>query len=292
MSMQFRKAEKKRQKLRLGLFGVSGSGKTMSALRIAAGLGKKIAVIDSEGGSSELYSDRYAFDVLPLESHQLTPDSYVDAMEIAAKEGYEVVVIDSFSHAWFALREEVDRIAKAKYRGNTWSAWSEGNPMQRRLTETILRYPCHLLATMRSATEWTIEENNGKKNPVRVGTSPEQGKGIEFEFTMLLEMTPEHFGRFIKDRTGKFQDRIIEKPDEILGQQLLDWLNTGAESTSAPLGMSDEEFQKKVAAIATLDSSKLPVAAAKIRESNQYSPSQRDKLLSLIESRSSDGGAA
>lgn len=291
MSMQFRKAEKKRQKLRLGLFGVSGSGKTMSSLRIAAGLGKKIAVIDSEGGSSELYSDRYTFDVLPLGSHQLTPDSYVDAMELAASEGYEVVVIDSFSHAWFALREEVDRIAKAKYRGNTWSAWSEGNPMQRRLTETILRYPCHLIATMRSATEWTIEDNNGKKNPVRVGTSPEQGKGIEFEFTMLLEVTPEHFGRFIKDRTGKFQDRIIEKPDEILGQQLVEWLNTGAEYTQAPLGMPDEEFQKKVEALTNFDASKLPAVAAKIRESNQYSPSQQHQLLSLIERRIEEGGA-
>ena len=292
MSMQFRKAEKKRQKLRLGLFGVSGSGKTLSALRIANGLGKRTAVIDSEGGSSELYSDRYDFDVLPLDNNQLTPNDYVNALELAAKGGYDSVVVDSFSHAWFALREEVDKIAKAKYRGNTWSAWSEGNPMQRRLTETILRYPCHLIATMRSATEWTIEENNGKKNPVRVGTSPEQGKGIEFEFTMLMEMTPEHMARFIKDRTGKFQDRIINLPDELLGRELLEWLNTGAAVEQAPLGMPDEEFQKKVEALTTFDVTKLPTVAAKIRESNQYSPSQRDQLLSLIESRINEGGAA
>lgn len=281
MALEFRKAEKKRQKLRLGVFGVSGSGKTKSALRIAHGFAGdtgKVAVIDSEQGASELYSDDFSFDVLPLQSFH--PNDYSDAMELAAKHKYDVVIIDSFSHAWFQLCEEVDKIAKAKFKGNTWSAWSEGNPIQRRLTENILRCPYHLIATMRSSTEWSVEEVHGRKTPVRVGTSPNQGKGIEFEFTMLLELSSSHFGTFIKDRTGKFQDQTFEKPDELLGKKMLDWLNTGAEVI--PIGIPDETFQKHLAAINSLSGDRLAAAAAKVRDNREYSDSQRNQILAAI----------
>jgi hypothetical protein len=79
-----------------------------------------------------------------------------------------------------------------------------------------LSYPGHIIATMRVATEWSQEkdEKTGKTRPVRVGLKPEQGKGIEYEFDLVIEMSPEHIGTVIKDRTGKFQDAIIEKPDE------------------------------------------------------------------------------
>ena len=59
----FKKATKEKAKLRLAVFGVSGSGKTFSALRIAKGLGGKIAVIDTERNSACKYSDRFDFDV-------------------------------------------------------------------------------------------------------------------------------------------------------------------------------------------------------------------------------------
>lgn len=284
MAISFRKAEKKRQKLRLAMYGVSGSGKTYSALRIATGFGGRIAVIDSERAASELYSDRFNFDVLALDNFH--PDSYSEAMEIAAKEKFDVVVIDSFSHAWYKLCEEVDKIAKAKYKGNTWSAWSDGNPVQMRLIENILRCPYHLIATMRSSTEWSVEEHNGRKTPVRVGTSPNQGKGIEFEFTMLMELSPSHISTFIKDRTGKFQDKMYEKPDELLGKEMLDWLNTGAEVVAPEVqGILDVDFRRHLGAVANLAGEKLAGAAVKIRDNVQYSPSQRSELLAAIERR-------
>ena len=234
--MGFKKATKAQANLHAAIHGPSGAGKTFTSLRVGTGLagGKPIAVIDTERGSASKYADRFSFDVLELEDQ--TIDGYVAAIGEAAKAGYAVLIIDSLSHGWQTLLEEVEKLAKAKYRGNTWSAWSEGTPHQRRLVQAILNYPGHVIATMRSKTEWTTVDNNGKKTPQRVGLAPEQGKGIEYEFDLLLEISTEHIGHVIKDRTGKFQDKLIDKPGEDFGQQLAAWLSDGLPSpvASAP----------------------------------------------------------
>lgn len=220
----FEKATKKQAKLRLAIFGPSGSGKTFSALRIAQGMSDKIALIDTERRSASKYADRFNFDVADIE--RPTIDNYVNV--ITQAKGYEVLIIDSLSHGWHELLQEVERIAKAKYRGNTWSAWSEGTPLQKKLVDAILDFPGHVIATMRTKTEWLVETTDkGKTKPVRVGLSPEQGKGIEYEFDMLIELTPEHFANIIKDRTGKYQDNTIEKPGEDFGKELINWLGSG-----------------------------------------------------------------
>lgn len=96
------------------------------------------------------------------------------------------------------------------------------------MVETLLRFPGHLIATMRTKTEWTINlDSNGKSNPTRVGLAPEQGKGIEYEFDMLMEISPDHVINVIKDRTGKFQDQIIQEPDEEFGKEIIAWLDEG-----------------------------------------------------------------
>jgi hypothetical protein len=147
---------------------------------------------------------------------------------IATASSYDVLIIDSLTHAWKELLAQVDQLAKAKYKGNTWAAWSEGTPLQNKMVAAILRFPGHLIATMRTKTEWTINlDSNGKSTPNRVGLSPEQGKGIEYEFDMLMEISPEHAINVIKDRTGQFQDRIIQEPGEEFGKEILAWLNQG-----------------------------------------------------------------
>lgn len=225
--MAFKKAIKSQGKLRAAFFGPSGAGKTYSALAIATGMGGRIALIDSERGSAAKYGDRFEFDVDNLE--RKTIDEYVEKIHDAASQGYDVLIIDSLSHAWQELLEEVDKIASAKYRGNTWSAWSEGTPRQRKLVDAILSYPGHIIATMRAKTEWTVSKNDkGKDTPTRVGLAPEQGKGIEFEFDVLVEISTEHLAHIIKDRTGRFQDRILEKPGKEFGAELVAWLNSGA----------------------------------------------------------------
>lgn len=228
MQLNFRKATKEQAKLRAAFFGPSGAGKTFTALRVAKGLGGKVALIDTERGSASKYADRFDFDVLELPEKDI--DTYVAGMRVAARAGYDVLVIDSLSHAWQELLGEIDRLAKGKYKGNTWSAWSEGTPKQRQLIDALLDYPGHVIATMRSKTEWSQETNDrGKSRPVRVGLTPEQGKGIEYEFDFLLELSVEHMATVIKDRSGKFQDAMIEKPGEEFGTELAGWLADGAE---------------------------------------------------------------
>lgn len=232
MSFTIKRATKAQSKLRAAFFGPSGAGKTYSMLRIATGLageGGKIGFIDTERGTASKYSDRFTFDVIDLEKKDFTIEGYCAAMEAMGKAGYGVLCVDSMSHSWQQLCEEVEKLAQAKYRGNTWSAWSEGTPKQRMLVDAIHQYPGHLLCSMRSKTEWTTEVGtNGRSAPKRVGLAPEQGKNIEYEFDLLMELSEEHTGRVIKDRSGKFQDRIVTKPDEEFGRELAAWLSDGA----------------------------------------------------------------
>ena len=235
--MAFKKATKTSSKLRAALFGPAGAGKTWTALSVGSGMGGKIALIDSERGSASKYADRFDFDTQILEKK--TVDEYISCINEAAAAGYDVLIIDSMTHAWETLCEEVQKIADARYKGNYWAAWSEGTPMQRKFIETLISYPGHIIATMRSKTEWQTDSGGGKSKPVRVGLSPEQGKGIEYEFDILFEITPEHLATIIKDRTGKFQDKIIEKPGKAFGEELVAWLNEGAPPPPTPPKQGD-----------------------------------------------------
>lgn len=224
----FRKATKEQSKLRLALFGVSGGGKTYSALRLATGLGGSIALIDTEHGTASKYADRFDFDVCNLD--KATINNVLMCIEKA--KGYDVLIIDSLTHAWLELLQEVEKVARAKFGGNTWSAWSEGTPKQMMLINAILDFPGHIIVTMRAETNWTTTVNDrGKVVPVRIGEAPKQGKSIEYEFDMLIQLSQDHMGLVLKDRTGKFQDQcfLIE---ESFGKQLNEWLKEGK---SAPI---------------------------------------------------------
>lgn len=221
-----KKAVKSQSKLRLNVYGPSASGKTMTALRIAHGIGGKVGVIDTERGSASKYADRFDFDVIELPDH--TFESYTKAIKAFADAGYATLIVDSLSHSWDAMLELKDQLAATKHRGNSWAAWADITPKQNALITAMLTFPGHFIATMRTKTEWVIEQNDkGKAAPVRVGTAPRQREGMEYEFDIVLEMNPENMGHVIKDRTGKFQERIIDKPGEDFGRELVDWLNAG-----------------------------------------------------------------
>jgi len=292
----FQRATKKQAKLRAAFFGPSGAGKTYTALSTGEGMladGQRMAAIDTERGSMSKYSDRFDFDVLELEDKSIS--AYVTALKEAASHGYPVVIIDSLSHAWQQLLEEIDKLAKAKFRGNTWSAWSEGTPLQRQLIDAILSYPGHVIATMRSKTEWqTSQDGNGKSRPVRVGLAPEQGKGVEYEFDLLLEISTDHIANVIKDRTGKFQDQLIEKPGREFGTALAEWLSDGAPAPErkpdpTPPTADDTAMQKAVAAIDMADNEadlKRFAAAVHTRQDNGfYTSRQAQELYDLLDAR-------
>ena len=243
--MAFAKAERTQLFLRCALFGPSGSGKTMTALRMAKGIAEKmnipIAVIDTEARSASKYADRFTFIVDNLEGK--TIDHYLASMKAAKEAGYKVLVIDSLSHAWRELTEEVDRIAQGSMSKNTFSPWAKVNPKQKRFIDAILNYPGHIIATMRSKTEWVIGEGkNGKNVPEKIGLAPEQGKGIEYEFDLLVELSQQNQATVTKDRTGKFQSEIIDKPGEDFGVALYEWLSSG--KAEIPIVTVEKELSK------------------------------------------------
>lgn len=229
--MEFKKAQREQSKLRLALYGVSGSGKTFSSLLLSKPLGKKIALVDTEFKSANKYADIFDFDSLALE--QPTVQNVCKAIQLARD--YDVLIIDSLSHAWKELCAEVDKLAESKYGGNNWRAWSEGTPLQNLLIKSMLSFPGHLIVTMRADTNWTTTTNEkGKLQPIRIGEKPSQGKGIEYEFDMLIQIHNNHKGEVLKSRVidpetkqNRYQDKIIDL-DETFADGLAMWLNTGA----------------------------------------------------------------
>lgn len=236
----FKPAQRTQKKLRLAIDGPSGSGKTYSALLIAKGLASgdlsKVAVIDTEHGSASMYADLGAFAAAEMHA-PYSVEKYVAALDAAAQEGFEVVIVDSLTHAWSGeggILDVVDRIAKTKTSGNSFAAWKEGTPLQKKLTDALLSSPCHVIATMRTKTEYVVEENDrGRKVPRKVGLAPEQRKDFEYDMDLVLDVTREHLATASKDRTAVWAERM-ETPTVAHGTELLEWLGSAAPQPPRP----------------------------------------------------------
>jgi hypothetical protein len=245
--MQFKKAERKKAKLRLELTGPSGSGKTLGALMIAKGIGGKIAFIDTEHESASLYAEpvRLAngamftppdFDTLSL-SAPFAPERFVEAIRSAEDAGYDIIILDSATHEWSGVGgclEINDNLAASKYRGNSFTAWNETTPRHRAFVDAILRSRCHVIVTARSKTEMAqTEDRDGKKKVIKLGMKAEQRDGLEYEFTTVLDII--HAGNYAtasKDRTGIFSGDPAPITEET-GRKLAAWLENGIDPMAA-----------------------------------------------------------
>jgi len=230
----FKRAQRKQAKLRLALMGPAGSGKTYSALKIAKGLGGRIAIIDTERGSAELYSNLFEYDAAQLEP-PYSPDHYIHLLKSAEEASYDVIIVDSLSHAWAGdggILDIHDRASKVTR--NSFSAWREVTPKHNQLVDALLGCSSHLIVTMRTKTSYEVQQENGKTKVVKVGLSPIQRDGLEYEFTVVLDLSIDgHMANATKDRTSLFDGNYFT-PSEDTGARLLTWLNTGIEELAAP----------------------------------------------------------
>lgn len=228
----FKRASKSQSRLRLGLVGVSGSGKTFSALAIASALAAhydgRVALIDTEHGSASKYADRFNFDVLELAD--FNPKNYIDAIK-AASDYYDVLIVDSLSHAWSGsggVLEMVDNAAKRSQSNNSFTAWRDVTPLHNQLVEAIVGAPIHLIATMRSKTEYVLEKDDrGKTTPRKVGMAPVQRDGLEYEFDLVGDMDTNNTLIVSKSRIPALSGKVIAKPGAELGDTLFSWLTDG-----------------------------------------------------------------
>lgn len=227
----FKRAERRKAKLRLALSGTSGSGKTTGALLIAKGLGGRIAVLDTERGSASLYANLVDFDVVEL-GPPYTPERFTEVVNAAEKSGYDTLILDSITHEWKGaggVLQIVEDLARSKFRGNSYAAWNEGTPRHQKFIDSMLHSNMHIICTMRSKAVYVESERNGKKALTKEAAAPEQRDGLEYEFTAVLDIHREgNLALASKDRTNLFKDPLVIT--EQVGVDLLEWLEQGADA--------------------------------------------------------------
>jgi hypothetical protein len=225
----------------MALIGVAGSGKTYTALSIARHLGKRVAVLDTERGSASKYSDVFEFDV--MEPETFSPQTYIDAIAAAEEAGYDVLIIDSLSHAWTGKEgalDQVDRAARRNQSGNTFGAWRDVTPRHNAMVDAIIGARLHIIATMRAKTDYVQEKNDktGKTSVRKVGMAPVQRDGLEYEFDVVADLDQDNNLIVGKTRCPALAGTVVNKAGREIASKLNAWLEDGVSapslSTSAP----------------------------------------------------------
>lgn len=244
--MQLRQSDRKKTKIKLALEGCSGSGKTYSGLLLSFGITNdwsKIAVIDTENGSSNLYSNLGTYNVLSLQA-PFSPERYIEAITVCENAGIEVIFIDSLSHCWEYLLEY-----HASLQGNSYTAWGKITPRLNSLIQKILQSECHILTSLRTKQDYVLNEKNGKMIPEKVGLKAIMRDGIDFEFTIVLDLDIKHYSKAGKDRTGLF----MGKPEFIIsadtGKRILQWCNSGTSVESVRAEINNAKTEEELYAI-------------------------------------------
>lgn len=289
--IEIRKAKRTQARLRIGLSSPSGAGKTYSSLLLAKGLvgsWDKIGLIDSENGRGDIYSDLGDYNIITLKP-PFTPESYIAAIHAFENAGMEVIIIDSTTHEWDGeggCLQLNEKLAIAKYKGNTWSAWSETTPRHQRFLDAITSSSAHVITTVRNKVETVMGDDKKVK---KIGTKEVQREGFEYELTLNLNIDRDsHAAVASKDNTRLFEGQDPFIITEKTGEKLRDWVASGAEKTEDEavveymdsvlllLGKDREWLEKQSGALSimTLDelktwSKKLDAALDRINKKNQ-----------------------
>lgn len=267
MTFAARKAERKQAKARVMIDGPSGCGKTYGSLLLAAGLGGKVAIIDTENASADLYADLCEYDVVPF-APPYSPERYVEAIQYCENEGYDVIIIDSITHEW---NGQGGCLEIQSGLGGRFQDWAKVTPRHQKFIDAILRSSSHIIATCRTKTSYEIDEKSRKVS--KVGTAPVQREGLDFEMTIVFDVTSGHYACASKDRTQLFDGR-----EEIItvdtGKRLLEWLNGGKPDVKAQLNA----LWPKIAKLMPSDD-----AAAKLKEIKSLNLSQEQTLAHMTE---------
>ncbi|MCP2037333.1 ATP-binding protein [Chryseobacterium sp. HSC-36S06] len=221
--MKLRQSQRKKAKIKMALQAPSGAGKTMSALLIAKGLCNgdlsRVAIIDTENGSADLYAHLGNYNVVSLRP-PFTPDQYIQAIGVCEEAGMEVIIIDSISHCWDYLLDYHSSLA-----GNSFTNWSKIKPLEKALIDKILQCGAHVISTMRTKQDYVLNQKDGKFIPEKVGLKAIQRDGMDYEFTLVLDIDIKHFCVASKDRTGLFMDKPQFLITSETGTKILEWCN-------------------------------------------------------------------
>jgi hypothetical protein len=221
--MQLQKAERKQAVIKLALQGPSGSGKTYSSLLLAYGLvgnWNQIAVIDTENNSSHLYSHLGNYNVLSL-SEPFSPERYNEAIETCEKAGMRAIIIDSISQEWEGSGGIIE--THGNMAGNSFTNWNKVTPRHNSFVQKILQSSCHIFATIRSKQDYVLADKNGRMVPEKVGLKGVTRDGMDYEFTVVLDLDIKHQATASKDRTELFTNPLPFTITDQTGSKIRTW---------------------------------------------------------------------
>ena len=233
MAVQIRKATRRKVKIKMAFEGPAGSGKTMSALKVAKGLcgdWEKVILIDTENRSSELYAHLGAFSVIEL-GPPFAPERFIECIKAAADAGFEVIIIDSASAEWIGAGGVLD--IHNNMPGNSFTNWAKLTPRHQAFLNAILQTDCHFIMNLRTKTEYVLVEKNGKQVPEKVGMKAETRDNVEYEMTVVFSMDVKNQANVSKDRTNLFMGKPGFVPSEETGKIIAAWCEQGEDVAQA-----------------------------------------------------------
>ncbi|MEY8850024.1 AAA family ATPase [Psychroserpens sp. XS_ASV72] len=243
--MKLKRAKRSQVKLRLGLSGASGFGKTYSALLLASGITNdwsKIAIIDTENGSADLYAHLGEFNVLLL-NEPYSPERYIEAIKICENASIEVIILDSITHEW---QGKGGCLAIHNSLGGRFQDWAKVTPRHQAFIDAILQSKSHIITTVRSKIDYSLDTtSNGRAKVIKHGTKEITREGFEYELTTNFELiNDKHLAKASKDRTGLFMDKPEFVINASTGKKLIEWCN---------LGVSLDKVQAEIQACTTVE---------------------------------------
>lgn len=234
MDFLFTEATRENALLRMAITGVTGGGKTYTAIGLATyllggterdpSMKKRIAVIDSERGSAALYAKGRPWHFSHLRLERFEPETYVRAIKAAEEQGFEVIVIDSLSHEWAGTGGALEQVDKSAKNGNTFVAWGGVTKRHNAVIDAIMGSSVHVIATMRSKMAYEQSEKNGKKTVEKLGLAVVQRDGIEYEFSIVGDMDLNNTMTINKTRASVLQGRTYMQPGRELAGEIRAWL--------------------------------------------------------------------
>jgi hypothetical protein len=251
MAFSFRPAVRENVSLLIGLAGGTGSGKTYTAMRLAAGIAgaKPFAVIDTEAGRAKHYADQFKFDHGDL-APPFRPDAYADAIAAADRAGYPVIVVDSMSHVWAGdggvldwQEEEFQRMGGRD--SVKIASWIKPKMAHKHMVAKLLQVRAHLILCFRAEEKIEIIKEDGKTKIVpKIGPTGLNGwlpvceKTLPFELTASFLLTADAPGvpKPIKLQQQHRPLFPLDKPiTEDSGRLVAEWASGGAVKQSAPV---------------------------------------------------------
>jgi len=248
-TMEIKHAVRRALPLQIGMFGPTGSGKTMSALMFAAGLvqpGEKVCIIDSERGRASLYADNKkvlaaipgGYDVIELgESYH--PKHYVEALDLCEHAGYKACIIDSESDSWDGPGGCTDIAEADKGR------WNKAKLANKRMKTRISLSGMHCISLFKAQEKSKIIDKkkspSGKEEVVSLGVLPICEKNAFYPMLLGFSIDPlTHLATAVKchdDLLELFSEpKLLTKQD---GERVRLW-----NESAVPLHKNEQLFKR------------------------------------------------